>query len=211
MYTATKRQLAQTVQEYLANWDISNEQAVDIRDVYVVLDRVTNKYAKLGLLENMSYGDRNTPDSYLTTFKNVPFGLDTNQDICYSILPARYINLPNGRGIDAIFPTGSRGDSLYPLPRHFLGAFKYSNGKKLSGNDGYWVEGQTVYYTKKYDVSGVVKMVMRLVIADSSSIDEDATYPIDAGMEKTILDEVIAFFMPNQIRAQDKVSDNRQS
>lgn len=211
MYRGTKRQIGQYVQEYLSRWSINADQPVDIRDVYAELDRVTNKYARLGLFQNMTLGDRNVQDNYLTTFTGVPIGFDKDQEICYSVLPAKFIALPHGRGIDAVFPEGGRDRELYPLPRHFRSSFRFSPASVLSGNNGFWCEGEKIYYTKKYDVSGVEKMVIRLVIASAASIDEDAPYPIDPGMESTVLDEVIAHFLGSERKPQDKVADNRQT
>lgn len=210
-YTGTKRQIAQSVLGYLSNWDIQADQAVDIREVYIVLDRVSNKYAKLGLFENMQSGDKNVGASYLTTFPQVPIVYDPVQMLCYSVLPSRYLNLPFGKGIDAVWPSSERSATLKPVPRGFLSSFRNSPTKQLQGNDGYWVEGNLMYYTKRYDGSGVVDVFIRLVISDSSAIDEDATYPIDPAMEKTIIDEVIAYFMPNEMRPQDTVADNRRT
>lgn len=211
MYKGTKRQIGQYVQEYLSRWNITADQPVDIRDVYAQLDRVVNKYAAKGLFENMASGDRNTPDNYLTTFFGVKIGWDPVQEICYSNLPARYISLPNGRGIDAVFPEGSREGELYPLPRHFKSSFRYSPNKGLSGHDGYWTEGDRIYFTKKYTVAGAESMTIRLVIASAADIDEDALYPIDPGMESQIVDEVIGHFIGSNKMPQDKTSDGRQT
>ena len=209
-YTGTKRQIAQSIQAYLSNWDIQADQQVDIRDVYVELDRVTNKYARLGLFQNMQLGDKNVGASYMTTF-TVKMILDASEQLCYSKLPSRYINLPHDKGIDAVWPKLDRSKTLKRVPRGFLSSFRNSPTAQLQGKAGYWVEGDRLYYTRRYDGTAEIEMCIRLVIADASAIDEDAIYPIDPGMEKTIIDEVIAYFLPNEQMAQDTVADNRKT
>lgn len=212
MYKGTKRQIAQSIQDYLANGKSSNEIHVDIRDIYVTLDRLLNKHAKLGLFENMQLGDRNASDCYVATFENVPIYWDAHREKCYSMLPARYMTLPHGRGIDLVWANSNMEDALWAVPRNFLSSFGSSPAKGLGGNAGYWVEGvEKIFYTKKYDVSGVDKMDMRLVITSAASISVDAVFPIDPSMEQQIVEEAIAFHMPNENRGQDTVADNKRT
>lgn len=210
-YTGTKRQIAQSIQGYLANWDIQADQAIDIREVYVVLDRLANKYAKLGLFENMRFDDKNVSPCYLTSFPNVQIYLDAQQNICCSDLPARFIQLPHDKGIDAIFPMSNRAKTFKPVPRGFISSFRKSKAKGLQGNDGYWVEGAKIYYTIKYDGTAIEDVMIRLAIADSSAIAEDATYPIDPSMEQTIIMEALSYLLPNEARPQDRVADNKRT
>lgn len=205
----TKRQIAENIKDYLANGTASSENIVDLRDIYIQLDRVTNKYAKLGLFENMQQGDRTASDCYITVFEGVKIILDPRREECYSILPARYINLPHGRGIDNVFPKGDRRNALDPLPRNFLSSFKFSH---IKNKKGYFPEGpDKIIYTERYDKSGIEDADMKLVISGAEAISPDSVYPIDPAMEATIVAEVVSWFMPNEQRQQDEVTDNRRT
>jgi hypothetical protein len=209
MYKGTKKQIAQSVQDYLANGTASNESQVDLRDIYVVLDRVTNKYAKLGMFANMQMGDRNVAECYIVTFEDVPILRDPRTEMRYSVLPARIMDLPNGRGIDSVYPMGDRSKALKRVPSNFLSSFKFSMvGKK----DRYWIESvNKIAYSTQYDVSAVDKVDIKMPCAGAESIDPNAVYPIDPGMEADIINEVISFFMPNERRGTDSVADNRRT
>jgi hypothetical protein len=208
-YKGTKRQIAQSIQDYLANGTASSEKAVDIRDIYIQLDRITNKYAKLGLFANMQMGDRNVSDVYMVTFEAVKIVKDRRRDECYSILPSRIMDLPGGRGVDAVYPSGNRSKSLTPVPRNFLSSFKRSLIKK---KDRYWIEdANKIVYSTDYDVSGIQDVDVRMPCPGAESIDPDAIYPIDKASESEIINEVIAHFFPNERRGQDSVADNRRT
>lgn len=211
MYRGTKRQLAQSILGQYEKWAPKSDTQIDIRDIYVILDRVANKYVRKSLTENMSDGDRQVGDSFIRAFNNVPIYYDADRDLCYSVLPSRFVDLPNGKGIDMVAPMQNIGKAFYPVSRHHLSSFR--NSPLMNKWYGFWEENdgyeQRLYYSKKFDGTGITEVLVRLVIPGMEAVSEDAAYPIDPGMESDIVDEVLARLVGNDRRAQDKLTDGR--
>ncbi len=207
---ASKKTIAESILDFIAKYDRGMDEALDFRDIYVVLDRVTNAYAKKGLLADMKLSDDpNLPSGYVVNFDNQKIYFDPKYELCFSDLPANILNLPYEKGIDFVSSMKNRFNPYLVVSRNewFLAGRSMAAG--ADGNVLVWREGARLYYSKRFDGSENIDVFMRLAIAGTGSISEDAEYPIDPSVEQAIVSEVIKYFVGNPM-PQDPAKDSKE-
>lgn len=116
-----------------------------------------------------------------------------------SALPAIPVRLPRNMGVFHIGATTEPFCSFIPLK---MGVFQQVQQQRLIsdllGQVGYEVVGKEVIYTKDLttQVPAINNVTMRLVVSDISQYTDYELLPIDADMEKAVLDEVFNVFAP---------------
>lgn len=199
----TKGKLADQVMRYIARYDRPREERLDERDVLMRIDQETNYLAKQNMLENMESQGLSVDPQFLTTFKNIEVKHDSDYNLDYIDLPARYVALSSNRGVDLICPMQSRQHPFIPLDKGHIGLYENNLAGPIQGRTGFWIESGKAYFNK--DVKGVWnKLLVRLVLADASSITDDAPYPIPAELEAQIVEKVAVFFLKNPTLPDDK-------
>lgn len=200
----TKREHAEIILNYLAEYTIGMDLQFEERDIYPILDSVTNAYAKRNMLENMKLGDPNISDQYALEFKNIEIFFDKDYALCYSNLPAKPIALPNGRGVDFVSGMRNRNSQFYVVNRNQL---TLQPEQEIEGNVYCWKEGSRIYYSKRFDETNAPRVFMRLIVSSASSVDADSEYPLDPSVEYEVRKEVINYFMAINSDTQDLTKD----
>lgn len=200
----TKREHSEIILNNLAEYTIGMDLQYEERDVYPILDSVTNSYAKQNMLENMKLGDPNVSDQYALEFKNLEIFFDKDYALCYTNLPAMPIALPNGRGIDFVSGMRNRNNQFYVVNRNQLTLQQDNN---IEGNIYCWKEGKRIYYSKRFDETDAPLVFMRLIVSSASSIDPDAEYPLDPSVEYDVRLKVIEYFKNISSDKQDMLKD----
>jgi hypothetical protein len=194
----TKKTLANQIARLLETYDITRSRKFDYRDIMSYMDTVANALAKQNYFENWKL-DNKAVDSQFTVFwREVPVYYDNLRKEAYSILPAKYVALPENNGISFI---GTNNEAFVPVPSNFKYMYANNPASGLLGQTGYYIDNDQdlkAFYTKNLVQAGATNVMMRLVIADSSVIDEDAPYPLPPDMENQLIKEVIALFIPQQ-------------
>jgi len=203
--TATEH--AEIIINALGEYSVGMDFPYDTRDIFPILDSITNAYAKKSMLEGMKLGDSNVPDQYAVEFKNLPIYFDRDYALCYINLPARPIALPFGRGVDFVSPMRNRQSQFYVINRNQMpNSFGGLGGNE--GNTYCWKEGGRLYFTTQFDETDAPKVFLRLIISSASSIDRDAEYPIDPAVEYEVRNAVIQYFLNIDARNQDLTKDS---
>lgn len=208
----TGRAIIESILDYFAEYNRGMDLALEERDVWPILCDITNRYAKIGLFDNMKLGDDpNLPEHYTVNFKNQPIYLDSDFDLCYTPLPAIPISLPNSRGIDFASSMRNRRNAYIICNRNQVPMIS-SGGKKYYSEGAVfcWQEDGKIYYDTIFDATTNIKVFVRLAVSGANSIGMDVEFPIDPAMLQTVRDEVIGYFMKNDSRAQDLTKDSRQ-
>ena len=202
--TATEH--AEIIISNLAEYMVGMDKPYEVRDVFPILDSVTNAFAKRGMLEGMKLGDQNVPDQYAIEFKNLPIYYDKDYNLCYTPLPATPIALPFGRGVDFVSGMRNRQKQFYVVNRNQL-SNSFGGWDANEGNTYCWKEGKRLYYSTQFDETNAPKVFVRLIVASASQIDRDAEYPIDPASEYEVRNAVIQYFMGIDDREQDLTKD----
>lgn len=147
--------------------------------------------------ESLPSGETIPDGCVLATYTNV--AVTQWNSVSKSVLPAIPIRLPRNMGVYHISATTEAFCSFIPLK---MGVFQQVQQQRLIsdllGQVGYEVVGKEVIYTKDLttQVPAINTVTMRLVISDFSQYTDYELLPIDADMEKTVLDEVFNVFAP---------------
>lgn len=200
----TKREHAEIILNYIAEYSIGMDVQYEERDIYPILDSVTSSYAKRNMLENMKLGDPNISDQYALEFKNIRIYYDADFALNYSNLPANPIALPNGRGVDFVSGMRNRNKQFFVVNRNQL---TLSPETDIEGNIYCWKEGTRIYYSKQFDETDAPLVFMRLIVSNASSVSPDSEYPLDPTIEFEVRMEVIKYFMSINADLQDLVKD----
>lgn len=194
------------------------DEKVDQRDVEARIISEVNRLAKLGLFESMKLDYKTVGSCYITTFRNVPVLIDDDMDLAYCELPASFIELPYGKGIDYIGPMIARNKEFIPTTNHHSFASDYSPAAALQSMVGYWIElgpnGQRAYFTRDIlNKDEIENLLIRLVIVDASVINRSAPLQMDPATEADIWDRVYTAFAPQNQSPKDvtnnSISDKR--
>jgi len=204
----TKQQWGEFILNDLANYDSPNDQAVDIRDVWIILDAYTNKLALDGMLENMRKGDNSIGNSMVVSFPNVPIFLDSTQGLYYSELPCEFLQLPNNKGIDYIGPMMNRSIAYWICDRNAVSAFGNHSVSGFGGNVLCWAEQNRIYYYG-IDILRITDLYQRFVTVGAESINPSGNYPLPLDKQAKVLKLVRDWFASN--RTADRVGDNAEN
>jgi hypothetical protein len=204
----TKQQWGEFILNDLANYDRPNDEAIDIRDVWIILDAYTNKMASDGLLLDMRRGDNSIGNAMVVSFPSVPVFLDSSQNLYYTELPCEYLQLPNNRGIDYIGPMMNRTVAYWICDRNAISAFGNHSVAGFGGNVMSWAEQDRIYHYG-IDISKVTELYQRFVASGAEAISPNSKYPLPVNYQAAVLEKVRDWFASN--RTADRVGDNAEN
>jgi hypothetical protein len=168
-----KRQIAEQVLRILNGGDYSvSDSKWDIREIELVVSQNSAKLFRNRIYEQYTLGEGNSLGQYVATFRGVPVKDDTDRNLKYIDIPAKYLSLPRERGVNSIGPEKNEFVKFIPCELGILNIYGTRNAPFLQGNTGYWVEGMKAYFTKD-DTKG--PLVVKLVTTDTveENIPED--------------------------------------
>jgi hypothetical protein len=193
----TKKYLANQIIRLIQQYDIDRTIVYTYGDILAYMDSITNELARASFFENWKADSKSVDSQFTVYFRNVPVYYDNERKEAYSLLPAKYVSLPEGAGVDFI---GTNKEQFLPVPRNFNAMYGNNPAFGLLGQTGYYTDNDQdlkVFYTKNLVQAGATNVNMRLVIADSSVIDEEAIYPIPPEFEQTLISRVLQLFIPS--------------
>lgn len=203
----TARQQAELIIGYITKFDRGMDSYIEERNVYPIFFGEMNAFAKMGMMENMSMGDRNMPECWSMNFYNLAIYRDNDLGLCYSNLPALPIQMPYNKGIDFVSSMRNRDNSYVICDRNQVPNRSEDKGAQ-QGTVWCWKEGGRLMYSEDFDETNAPKVYMRLFVSDFTTVlDMDAELPIDGAVAQKIRNNVIAYFMPEDARNQDLTKD----
>jgi hypothetical protein len=191
---------------------------IDEREVFPFLDDVVNMLAAKGYLDNWKRGNGAAIDEqYITEFADIEIVDPKDEDgeptgaLSYLALPGNYVDLPNNRGIDEVYPqevTQNNQQSVVVISHNDYRRYANNMAANSQGRLTAFVKGRQLVFTEcsvgaKYGD----KFTIRLVIRDASQIDDDAPYPIAANMEGIVVEMVTKQFYDKRMQPTDIVRD----
>lgn len=215
MAQRTKYGFAEEIMISLRDQFVGRDLQVDMREIVLKLDQLVNEFARQGWLENwkMNIGG-DLDEMYLTTWDNLTVTDPTNKMPSYVTIPAHYVSLPKNQGINQVSFTN---DFSVAKKKYFdpiiITSFKdqstYRNtvGEYLEERISCYPKNGILYFDRGNIFSTYGTISLRLVVRDSSAIADDAPYPIDAAIEKRVINELVAFYRERMAQPQDNIKD----
>jgi hypothetical protein len=196
----TKKHIAEQVRRRLSNMDIARDEQIDNRDIYLRADQVTNELSRLHMLPNMV---KDVDNMFANEFFIVTMTLPVTDDEkgSYATFPGKY------NAIEMVTPENNPRNQFIPIKQRDLAIYGNNHALRLEGKVGFYVDGRTIRFRCTDLALDTPNVMVRAAIADSSSLDDDAPYPIPPFLEKTLIDEIVVFFIEPQI-PEDEVNDS---
>jgi hypothetical protein len=199
MSYTTKYHLAEQILRRISEYNVSRNLEIDMREVWLRMDQLTNEWANLNILRDMQYDGGEVSPFYLTVFYDLPVETDVRSIMPYVTLPAIPVQLPYNKGVNRIWQDGNLGltenEFIYTTasqrPSHDLAS-------DMPNKTGYFLQANKAYFRKP--VAGTVNMA--LCVANAESIDENAPYPIPADKQREMIDQVVLFFAGSHVSSQ---------
>lgn len=119
-----------------------------------------------------------------------------------STLPAIPVKLPRNMGVFHVGKTTDAFNGFIPMK---MGMFSQVSQQRLMsdlfGQYGYELRGKEVIYTKDLttETPAINSVTMRLIVSDITKFTDYEILPINADMEKMVVEEVVQMFLPEPI------------
>lgn len=186
----------------------STKAAIDRREIYPLIDQVTNELLAIEINSSIKVGNTVIPSCALATYGNIEVKHENGRH--YISLPVHPISLPRNMGVYSVVPqTGVLpydGDPYIPITQEdwdLLSVSDMNDSGMLEGYVAFYVEGRKVFFTKS--PSAIVKI--KLVVSEPSLIGDNEAYPISPEMESSVILKVLDILKSNTGQQQGKPQD----
>jgi hypothetical protein len=207
----TKKKVADRVisklQDAYPNIDF---RAIQIREVFLVVDDIVNRKARENYLQNWKMGFAGVDEAFITTWDAVSV-VDVEGQQSYIELPATPVALPMGDGVE-VCPVNFEFGAVRQR--------KHSDVRRtrtlMSGNMQHQLGGYREGTRFVFDQVNVGKnfsqtMKVRMPIKDSTAISETGSYPIAADLMEEIIDTAVQYFYEKRENPTDVVRDGNDA
>lgn len=172
-----------------------------LKQIELLVEEQISLQMKINLFSNYKMGEAINPGQYITTFEDVVVRNNTSRNRNYIDIPARFIDLPGGKGVWSIGPMDNDYSKFIPLP---LGAANFTTTQNvpfLQGNVGFEVEGLKAYFTETI-ITDYPTVLVQLVTPDVLDLN------ITRDMEMAAINGVVQLLSVEA--PSDKVNDNKE-
>jgi hypothetical protein len=196
-----KKQLTEQIFKILEGKP-TGDAKYSLKQIELLVEQQLAYQMKINLFSNYKIGEAINPGQYLTTFEDVPVKTNTGRNRDYINLPARFVDLPGGKGVWSVGPMGNDYDKFIPLKSGAANFSKVFNTPFLQGNIGFEVEGLKVYFSEKI-INDIENCLVQLVTPDS--VDINITADMDVAVIGGVL-QILSVEAPS-----DKINDNSEA
>ena len=197
----TKTQIAEQILRLLNSGDVTSDNDIDIREVILAVEQERDRLVRLRLFESLQMGD------VISSFDNVLIKNDSTKDMLYSNLPGNPLSLPNDYGVWQVSYQKNQKSSFIRMPNGSMGLYNGLPSSALGGRDGFFVEGNKIYYNDSVSDCCGNKVLIKMVL-NSGSIANDVTFPIPADIQSEVIKNVIQLFSIQKQFPHDEQNDN---
>jgi hypothetical protein len=178
----------------------SGDAKYSLNEIELLVEQQLAYQMKINLFTNYKLGEQINPGQYIATFENCPVKNNAGRNRNYIDLPARFLDLPGGKGVWSIGPMGNDYAKYIPLKLGAANFYSIHDAPFLQGNVGYEVEGLKVY------LIGAPTAHLHVVqLVTPSDVDLNIT----ADMDTSVINSVVQIL--SQENRSDKSSDNSET
>lgn len=197
-----KRQMAEQILKVLEGQP-SKDNKYTINEIELMVEQQYAYQIKVSLFSSYKVGEAINPGQYVVTFEDVPVKTSITRKRDYIDLPARFVDLPGGRGLWSIGPMGNDYDKFIPLKLGSANFSKVYNVPFLQDNVGFELEGLRAYFTKDLIVNNLTSCLVQLVTP------ADPNFNIPADFDMSVIQGVLTLLGIE--KEPDNVSDNNEA
>ncbi len=198
----TLNKLAHRVIRHLSAGTKTKDSKISNKYVQESIIQATNAAIKKEYYNTLNSGDRDVQAIAIATYDNQPVLEDSISGRNYIALPAYYVPLPGGVGIQEVRPMvdGKTGAAMIPLKPNELELFADSlTALEIFKDQFCWEpDRDKIFFTERdsetlLDAS-IENVQVKLCVVDPSKIDENDFFPISPDMEGQIIMSVLIEF-----------------
>lgn len=214
----TKEVIAEQVLRIIYGGDIPSGASVEDRDVFLVADQV---YAEI-LDKYITISGEDVTGEFVSVYPKigdtgVEIKKDTVRDMLYAELPARMVNIKNGRGLREVSPIKDERGAFPIMQSGHIAVTAGLESEDLNGQIGCWLEGSSVaafgtiivFNKEMTSAHWLGKFIMVKMISDISSLGERDEIHIPALLENEFRDKLVAAMGAQRGIPEDSTNDNR--
>jgi hypothetical protein len=193
-----QRQLAEQILIILEGKP-SGDVKHSFNEIMLLVEQQLAYQMKMNLFSNYKLGEQINPGQYIATFEDVPVKTNSGRNRNYIDLPARYVDLPGGKGVWSIGPMGNDFEKYIPLKLGATNFYSLHDEPFLQGNIGFEVEGLRAFLIGTTPSHCLVQLVT------PNLVDINIT----ADMDMDVINSVVKLLSVEQ--DSDKSSDNSEA
>lgn len=197
-----KTQLAEQIIKILEG-RLSKDMKYSFREVELMVEQELALQIKINLFSNYKVGEAINPGQYLVTFEDVPVKRSESRNRDYIDIPARFVDLPGGKGLWSIGAMGNDYNKFIPLKAGSANFTTIYQVPFLQDNVGYEVEGMRAMFTKDLINAGIDSCLVQLVATNTPEIN------ITSDMDMMVIKGVLEILGIE--KQSDKVNDNAEA
>ncbi len=208
----TKYLIAESAGRLLKAGNYGPNEGITQQDLILAVHRAFGTVVKAEYFQGKNDGVAEMPGTFVYSFKNQPVLFDNDLQLYYSVIPSSYISLPHEAGITFVgtMQTGNVNSSQSePMVRVFNNFTALARGlavENLQTRKGFYVEGTNIYYIGMSSDQAALNVLMKLAVS-LEGIDEDTQINIPPEMQASIIQIVVAQYMPETKQQPAKIGD----
>ena len=205
----TKRQIAEQVLRLINSGDVTSDNDIDIREIILAVEQERDRLVRLRLFESLQMGEMIVAGDVISSFDNVLIKKDLVKDMLYSELPGNPLSLPNDYGVWQVSYQKNQKSSFIRMPNGSMGLYNGLPSSALGGRDGFFVEGNKIYYNDSVSDCCGNTILLKMVL-NSGSISNNVSFPIPADVQSEVIKNVTQLFSIQKQFPHDEQNDNIQ-
>lgn len=203
----TKLQIAEQILRIINAGDVTADSKYDIREIILAVEQERDRLVRLRLFESLQMGEMIVAGDVISSFDNVLIKNDSVKDMLYSDLPGNPLSLPNDYGVWQVSYQKNQKNAFIRMPNGSMGLYNGLLSSNLGGREGYFVEGNKIYYNDNVSNCCGHKVLIKMVL-NSGSIANDVLFPIPADIQSEVIRNVVQLFVQSKGLPHDEQNDN---
>lgn len=203
----TKLQIAEQILRIINAGDVTADSKYDIREIILAVEQERDRLVRLRLFESLQMGEMIVAGDVISSFDNVLIKNDSVKDMLYSDLPGNPLSLPNDYGVWQVSYQKNQKSAFIRMPNGSIGLYNGLLSSNLGGREGYFVEGNRIYYNDNVSNCCGHKVLIKMVL-NSGSIANDVLFPIPADIQSEVIRNVVQLFVQSKGLPHDEQNDN---
>lgn len=207
----TKALFAEQILRDLSADPLTSDFKIFPREVYLRMDAIVNDMAVKQQLNNWAANYGGTSEMYLTTWGLNDDAITVidpeNEGASYFDLPVSYSDLPRNGGINQIIPMANADITVIITTLREYRMYKNTPAGGMQGKLAAYPIANRMFFNQSAVKANFGNMMLRLMVRDSSVIDDDAVYPIPADKVDFLIKSCVAYYRDRIANGADIVRD----
>ncbi len=217
MAVQTLNTLGERVLRLLKRGDIPTDVEWDIREIkQAVKDSahtIVEPLLKPVVIKNFLEKPTRIDGRYVNPYSKITVLIDADTEENYVDIPASYIDIGGGMGIQSVRPILKQviHRAMIPISNRELDIYLGLPAGMLEGQWAFMIRGNKVFFTKRYDKTlieaGLKRVNMDIVTLSPQNADDDDPFPVSDSLIKLIIEDVLILYGASAEQIKDLIND----